>query len=419
MTSKITRRETIRLLSLGAISSPLIGSLAHAADPVLSGPPKSVAAILTAYHPGLHADVLVGKVLEGWKQDGGPGPNLKLASMYIDQSNPDDLGLKLAAKYRVPIFDTIEGAVTLGKGGVAVDGVLSVGEHGNYPWNDKGQHLYPRRRFFEGITDTFEKYNKVVPVFSDKHLGPEWQDAKWMYEKARELNVPFMAGSSVPVSFRKPDYAPPLNSDIESAVAVGYSGLDIYGFHTLDVLQAFVERRRGGETGVAWVQCVQGDDMWRALDEGHVRKDVLDAVLDAVPKESNDPRSVRGDNNAVFLFQYTDGLRAAVLMLAGFSRGFAVSIKIKNQSRPQAVHIEERYQPRHPHFAYLLRAIEHMMHTGKPSYPVERTYLSSGILDRALTSRHEGHRKIETPELAAIKYTPTNYPHAPLPKLTT
>jgi hypothetical protein len=407
---RITRRDWLAGATAAALGAGFAPRVA-AAGPVK---PRAVAAVITAYQKGLHADVLLGKILEGWEQDGGPGPALTLASMYVDQFPTGDLARPMAEKHNVPIFDTIEKAVTVGSDRIAVDGVISIGEHGDYPYNEKGQHLYPRRRFFEGITAAFEKYGRVVPVFSDKHLGPVWSDAKWMYDRARALKVPFMAGSSMPVGLRHPQITVPMDCEIESVVGIGYSGLDIYGIHALEFFQCLVERRRGAETGVKWVQSLEGDALWRAVDDGVVAIDTLEAALAVVPRAEGDMR--KADGSTLFLFQYSDGLRGAVLMLPKFAGGTSVGLKLKGEKRLLATRFDERTEPHYPHFAHLLKAIERMVHTGRPSYPVERTLLTSGILDRALTSRVQNHAKLMTPELA-IRYKPVDYPHAPKPDL--
>lgn len=391
------------------------GAMAGESRAIEVNQPKSVVAVITSYFHGSHADVLVGKILEGWKQDGGPGPALTLSSMFIEQFSGADIGRAIAKKHNVPMFDTIERAITVGGNRIPVDGVICIGEHGNYPTNEKGQVLYPRRRFFEAITNTFKKYDRVVPVFNDKHLGPEWDDAKWMYDRAREMKIPFMAGSSLPLTHRDPDLTIPMNSQIESAVGIGYSHLDIYGFHALDSFQSIVERRRGAENGVKWVQCLQGESMWKPLDDGTISKESFDAALALVCDDTSRVR--QRPDSALYLFQYNDGLMGAVFMLPGIARNTALAWKLKGNSRPEATRFEERTEPRHPHFAYLLKGIERMIHSGQPSYPIERTLLSGGILDRALTSRFNKYQKLMTPELA-IRYQPADYPHAPNPDLT-
>ena len=371
---------------------------------------KKVAAVITVYFKGSHADVILGKIMDGWKQDGGPGPALELTSVYMDQTLKTDIGRDTLAKHGIPVFDSIEKALTVGGNNIPVDGVICIGEHGNYPFNAKGQQLYPRRRFFTEITDTFEKYGKVVPVFHDKHIGPVWDDARWMYDRARSLKVPFMAGSSLPLAFRKPEIDLPAGSDIQTAVGIGYSGLDIYGIHALEFFQYYMERRRGSETGVKSVQFLSGDAIWQAVDSGRVSQAALDAAFRVVPKQGNP--DIRQDKNAgLFLFDYVDGTPGAIFMLSCV-QGTSMGIQLKGKAEPLAVAVEERTEPRYPHFAYLLKAVEKMIHSGKATYPVERTLLTAGILDRVLTSRHEGNRLIETPELK-INYNPVVYPHAP------
>lgn len=407
----ITRRDWLANATMIACGASAQHVVANEAKPVKT---KSVAAVLSIYEKGTHADVLIGKILEGWEQDGGEGPALTLSSMYVDQFSDLDLSRKMADKYNVPLFDSIERAVTVGGNHIPVDAVISIGEHGDYPFNEKEQQLYPRRRFFKEITDTFEKYNRVIPVFNDKHLGPVWSDAKWIYDRAQKMQIPFMAGSSLPLTYRLPELKVSPGSEIEAAVGIGYSGLDIYGIHALECYQCLVEQRRGAETGVKWVQCLEGDAMWKAVDEGIVPKNVFNAALAAVPK-LNDADVRKDPEAALFLFKYNDGFLGAQFMLQSVNRT-SVALKLKGQQQPIATQFEERTEPCHPHFAFLLKAIERMIHTGRPSYPVERTLLTGGILDRALTSRVQNGKRLKTPELA-IKYQPANYPHAPMPNL--
>jgi hypothetical protein len=386
---------------------------------------KNVTAIITEYRRWSHADVIVGKILEGFNYDGKDVPNLKLVSMYVDQFPARDLARDLAKKHGFTIYDTIEGALTLGGNQLAVDGVLSIGEHGNYPFNEKGQHLYPRRRFFAAVADTFAKTKKSVPVFNDKHLAATWEDAKWMYDRSRELFVPFLAGSSLPVTWRRPPLQLPRNCELVEAVQIGYSSLEAYGFHALECLQCMVERRKGGETGVKAVQCLQGEAMWKALDEGRWSKGLLEAAIALLPAHAaGDYREPTAKNReaAVFFIEYRDGLKAAVAMPNGWvhegdGAAFVFAGQLQGQDKPAATHFYLQQPDPFAHFAHLVKAIDATIQTGHAVYPVERTLLTTGVLDALMTSKFEQNRRVETPHLA-IRYQPTDWPFAtdPVPK---
>jgi hypothetical protein len=381
--------------------------------------PKRVAAIVTEYRLHSHADVIVGKILEGFNYDGGAGPNLKVVSMYVDQFPDGDMSRGLAKKHGFKIYDKIADALTLGGTDLAVDGVLCIGEHGKYPENDKGQRLYPRRRFFEAVMDVFARCKKAVPVFNDKHLAATWDDAKWMYDKARELFVPFMAGSSIPVAWRKPPLKLDKDCNLTGAVQIGYSSLEAYGFHTLEGLQCMVERRKGGETGVKAVTCLQGEEMWKALDAGKWSKELLDAALERVPAHAQgDIRELttKAADAGLFLIEYRDGLQAAALLPNGWVHegdggAFCFAGKLKDKDKPVSTQFYLQQPDPYSHFGYLVRAIDSMMQTGHAAYPVERTLLTTGVLDAIMTSKADKHRRVETPHLE-IKYQAVEYPFA-------
>lgn len=358
-------------------------------------PPKRIAAVITEYRPNSHADVIVGKYLEGYHQkDQPPYPRSKIVSMYTAQVPETDLSRERSKRYGVPIYPTISEALTLGGKSLSVDGVLLIGEHGDYPTNEKGQKLYPRYELFLEITDVFRKSGRSVPVFNDKHLSYSWTKAKRMVEISRELKFPMLAGSSVPVAIRKPPLVAP-EGRLRHAVAISYSGLDIYGFHLLESLQCIVERRRGGETGVKAVRCLENNAVWRYLDETPWARGLFDrAIARSETRKPGDIRALAKDPS-VFIVEYQDGLEAAAFLLTGVVEDFTVAVDPGGASTLMWL---QHGRPYH-HFACLVANIERMFETGIPPYPVERTLLTSGVLDFALESRIRRHVRLETPEL--------------------
>ena len=362
---------------------------------------KTVAAVVTEVRPMSHADVICSRILEGYRPNNVfVEPKTRLVSMYTDQIAKQDLSRDMAAKHGFKIYPKVADALTLGGDRLAVDAVLLVGEHGNYPTNEKGQKMYPRYELFQQIVDVFRRSGRTVPLFSDKHLSYSWEKAKKMYDESRELGFPFMAGSSIPVTVRVPELEIPLDTPIEHAVIVGYGDLDAYGFHTLESLQCMVERRAGGEKGVAAVHWIEGPDVWRWRGEqGRWSAPLLDAALARRrnPKPGTPEENTR--NPVLFLVEYRDGFQAAAYMLNGFSNDWVFAAKLKNKPEPVSTHfglVEPGRQL--PHFDGLVRCIEELFTTGKPVYPVERTLLTTGTLAFLFDSRMRKAR-LETPEL--------------------
>ncbi len=380
---------------------------------------KKIAAIITTYFPHSHADVIATKYMAGFPTDEGhQEPRVDLVSIYLDQIDSRDIGVGLAEEHNVPIFPSIRQALTLGESELAVDGVLLIGEHGDYPNNEIGQHMYPRRYMFEQICGVFASSGRSVPVFCDKHLSYNWNDAIWMYERANELKVPFMAGSSLPLCWRQPFLEHPLDTPIESAIGIGYGGVESYGFHALETLQCMIERRQGGESGVVAVQFLEGDSVWQAAEDGQWSLDLAEAACAQI-RNRPDSSIVEGcPNPALFLIEHRDGFHSAILMLNGYVTDFAYAAKHGDEIYATEFYLQNGTP--HAHFSYLSLNIEEMFVTGVPQYPVERTLLTTGVLDTIMHSRAQSNIRMETPHLAKIAYqsfqsTPIR-PTAPRPE---
>ena len=383
-----------------------------------------LAAIVTTYFKYSHGQHIVDRFLDGYGWNGTHHyPPMDLVSLYVDQVGATDLSRERGARHpSVKLASTIAEALTLGGSKLAVDGVVIVGEHGNYPRNEKGQTKYPRWEFFEQMVKVFRDSGRAVPAFSDKHLSWNWEWARKMYDTTRELNFPFMAGSSLPVTWRTPSVEMPLGSRISEAMCVCYGGVDSYDFHGLETVQCMVERRRGGETGVQWLQAYRGEKFWEALREGVWPKALMDAALcrshtlvparagfnDVFPTVDDMRRLVR--DPVAYRYQHTDGLKCTVLLMNGLIRDFNFAAYVNGRSEPWST---QMYLPMSDgrttladFFSPQVNHMETMYLTGKAPYPIERTLLTTGLTAAGVESLFRGQTRYETPHLA-IAYQPT------------
>jgi hypothetical protein len=213
-----------------------------------------------------------------------------------------------------------------------------------------------------------------------------------------------MAGSSLPVTFRRPELDYPVGVRFEDALMVGGGWTSDGGiFHNLETLQCFVERRAGGETGIRAVQHLEGEAVWRAAEDGRWSKDLMKAALSR--GETVGPGRPEDVTKPVLcLLEYNDGFRAAVLMLGGLVNEYLVAFRVKG--RP-GIDSTLCYIPTENsnNFSMLVHGINQMYQTGKPSHPVERTLLTTGALSFLMESAHQGHKRLETPMLR-VHYSP-------------
>ena len=362
-------------------------------------PLPRVAAINTVYRFRSHAYHIAGRFIKGYSREGvHHQPPFKLVRMYNDQYPENDLGRQVCEKHGIELCSTVADALG-GPSGLDVDAVLLIAEHGDYPENEYGQILYPRYELFQQIVEVFRRSGRGVPVFNDKHLSYDHRRAAEMVATAREMNFGLMAGSSLPVTWRRPEIEPPLDTPFTEGLVCYGGSVEVYFIHGLETLQCMLERRAGGETGIARVQCLAGDAVWRAGDEGRWSWDLLRAALARSPSNNTgEPRDNVLKPYAI-LIEYLDGTRGTVLNLPEQVSDFTFAAQVRGAAEPLATCFYLPDPPGAKYFDPLTWNIERFFATGTPPYPVERTLLTSTVLDLAMHSLHDGGAAMESPAL--------------------
>lgn len=383
--------------------------------------PKRIAIIATIFRLQSHAQHIGDRFITGYPFAGEwHKPNTQVVSLYVGQKPANDLSETRAKEFGFKVYPTIAEAVCCGGSKLAVDAVLIIGEHGEYPRNEKGQILYPRFEFFEQVAKVFEADGRVVPVYNDKHLSYSFEKARMMRDTARRLKFPMLAGSSLPVTWRLPELELPLGCEVEDALMVGTGGSDPMDFHALEAMQCMLERRKGGEHGVKSVQLIEGDAVWKAADEGRWSKEMLRSALSRSDNlkglSVTDGRTQDMVGTGVlpglvkdpwaYFIEYRDGTKATLLMLTDAVGDFNFAVKLKGTPAIQSTQFFLSPDPNVTYSACLANKIEQMIETGVAPYPVERTLLVSGVLEACLESRVKGHARLETPHLAVTYQAP-------------
>jgi hypothetical protein len=111
-----------------------------------------------------------------------------------------------------------------------------------------------------------------------------------------------------------------------------------------------------------------------------------------------------------YQYEHNDGLKCTMLLLRGLVEDFNFAAELEGRPEPFST---QMYLPMPPgrttlanFFSPLVNNIEQMFLTGKETYPIERTLLTTGLTAAGVESLYRNEARYDTPHLA-IAYKPT------------
>jgi hypothetical protein len=379
--------------------------------------------IATQHSTGSPAQAIVDRFVEGFGWESHHHrPAVDVVSLYVEEKADYDLSQEPAGRHEsLRHCDSVDEALTLGKAGLEVDGVLLLDRASKNPFAAQGRGPKPRETLFPRVKAAFRRAGRAVPVFSSGALAVDWDEARAISKAAAELNFPLLAGSPLPFTWRLPAMEVPFGAGVEEVMYIG-PGTTWTALSTgFEGLQAMVDRRRGGETGASWLEAMRGPAVWQALARGswnaggwdmglfeaclcrsHMLTSLWQSYGNAYPEPGQIPALVR--EPLAFRCVYADGLKATVLFLPGLVGDRTFAARLSGTRAPLSTQfylpgatpgktLENGFNP-------LVRAIEEMFTSGKTPFPLERSLLATGLAIAAAESLKRGGKRVETPHLA-------------------
>ncbi len=312
-----------------------------------------------------------------------------------------EVGYPYAGVWRKPNFQVTRGASADAVKGV--DGVAVFGDDA----------------LFEQCLKAIEAGGRAVPVYRYKDLGTSFEKAKQAVEVSRRLKFPLMAAAPGPFTWRLPSIELPANVELDSAVVVTPWGEG----EAFENLEAMVERRKGGETGVKAVESLSGDAVWKAMEDGRISKELLTSALSrsdtpmGLSDKDGRPQNLVKSGElqklaktpTAYLIEYRDGLKGAVLRVEGAIRDFNLAVKGKAAGQMWSTQFLMTPAPMFTHSACLAHHIVQMIESGSAAVPVERALLVAGLVDAGAMAKG---RRVETAHLGIAYKAPKDSQHA-------
>jgi len=376
---RFTRRDFLAASAMGA-ALPVLGQ----ADPI------RIAVIAPAYQLGSAAQDLVDRFLVGYPNGGEwHKPHTKVVSLCVELKGDGDVSAKRSKDFGFPIFKSAAEALRAGGKQIGCDAVLIFG--------DKAKHS--GQAYYEQVRRVFEEEGRGVAVFLHGQPARGIAEARAMRESATKLKFSLMAGTHLPLVFRLPDLELSHGCELEEAIAVSWNGMS---FAALEAMQAMVERRKGGESGVRAVRMLSGEAVWQAgwnkelLTAALSRSDTPQGLtlLDGRTQDligSGELQKLAKDA-ACYEVEYRDGLTARLMMLDGAIRDTNFAARVKGAGLQSC----QFFEPPLTASAGLAANVQQLIATGRAPVPFERSMLVCGILESCAESKQKGGARVET-----------------------
>lgn len=350
-----------------------------------------LAVLATAFFPASHADVILSRWKCALPNDhawGFTGARSEIASLFVEQ-NSGSLRDEYCQKNAVYAAHDIKDALTLGTGTLAVDGVILIGEHGQFPIDERGVTRYPRKEYFDQILEIFDQSGKVVPIFNDKHFSwnPAW--AQEMADRAVEKSIPLLGGSTLSFCRLPAFHISPLTRPVEM-LSLFYCGVEVYGYHSIEGALRVLETVKGAQSGIISLEVAKRDAVWRRVHTDTLLQRLFHAALAAALSPPDGPRPAPCAEPVLLTFEHTDHSRNHFLYLENAIKDFTIALSDRGGRISSSRYVLGNSENHFAHFATLNSVIDEFMIRREPPIPTGRCLLATKMIAAAMDALHEG-----------------------------